>query len=494
MKFTILHLCWISLCMTCYTLEAEDNHLSQKPMVVIIPSYNNQQWVEKNLTSVFKQQYDNYHIIYIDDCSSDGTYAIAQKITQQYKQQPRTTIIRNTERYGAMANLYTAIHSCNDTDVIVTLDGDDWFAHDQVLNKLNSYYARDIWMTYGQFQEYPTNRIGHCIPFPEEIIKNNGFRTFHTNRSVLPASHLRTFYAWLFKSIQLKDLLYEDYFYAMGWDIAFICPLLEMAGTRHQCIDDVLYIYNIINPLSDCYRNASLQLHLAQYVLNQHPYNRLDTISSIETFDKDDRTSLILLATQGLSNIYTLLTDVYTSIKPLTTLSLLYDSSYEDIHTLDNLSSLFPSVSVKSYNKESFKNIVEKCINVATENYIFLATDTMTIRDSINCTASIRALKKSHTTVYYCALAKKNTMLFAQPHLAPVNSDHSVYAWYSNNKKGTWVIPTIDGTLWKKRDLQKLLTSCSYYTPDELRTSLHDQVINGRLLGLVNIDAKIIRN
>jgi len=53
-----------------FTSFNENDHSVEKSMVVIIPSYNNESYCEKNLTSVFSQQYENYRVIYIDDCSN----------------------------------------------------------------------------------------------------------------------------------------------------------------------------------------------------------------------------------------------------------------------------------------------------------------------------------------------------------------------------------------------------------------------------------------
>lgn len=270
--------CFVIFFLLLYTtvMTSAMPEIDQKPMVVIIPSYNNASWIKKNLASVFNQQYDNYRIIYIDDCSQDKTYEMAQQITKAYQQETRTTIIHNDKRYGALANLYATIHACPDTSIIVTLDGDDWLANNQVLAKLNTYYDNNIWMTYGQFQEYPSGTIGHSLSFPESVIKNNAFRTYHTDIALLPASHLRTFYAWLFKKIRLEDLLYHDSFYSMGWDLAFMYPLLEMSGHHQICINEILYIYNRQNPISDCYKNAYLQRILARHILTLTPYAPLE--------------------------------------------------------------------------------------------------------------------------------------------------------------------------------------------------------------------------
>lgn len=248
----------------------------ERPMVVIIPSYKNEQWVEKNLSSVYEQQYSNMRVIYIDDCSPDLTYQKAVEITAAYNKQSIATIIRNDQRCGALANLYNAIVGCQDHEIIVTLDGDDWLSDPDVLSRLNKYYDQDIWITYGQFQECPGGKgVGHSVPFPDQVIKTNAFRSYHTDRALLPASHLRTFYAWLFKSIKKEDLMQDGQFYSMSWDIAFMVPMLEMSGYRHLCINDVMYIYNRLNPISDCYKNARLQLETAYQILRKEPYKTL---------------------------------------------------------------------------------------------------------------------------------------------------------------------------------------------------------------------------
>jgi cellulose synthase/poly-beta-1,6-N-acetylglucosamine synthase-like glycosyltransferase len=48
----------------------------KKSVVVIIPSYNNAEWYDKNLSSVFAQDYQNYKVVYMDDNSDDDTYKL----------------------------------------------------------------------------------------------------------------------------------------------------------------------------------------------------------------------------------------------------------------------------------------------------------------------------------------------------------------------------------------------------------------------------------
>jgi glycosyltransferase involved in cell wall biosynthesis len=261
----------------------------EKPIVVIIPSYKNERWVEKNLTSVFNQKYKNYRVIYIDDCSPDSTYMLAHQVTARFNQKDRTTILHNETRKGAMANWYNAIHSCNNNEIVIQLDGDDWLAHDHVLAYINSVYAdENIWLTYGQFKEYPSGRIGILYNkyFPRHVIESNTQRTYKH----LPMSHLRTCYAWLFKLIKIEDLMYEGNFYPMACDKALLAPMIEMAGNHYACLSEILYIYNNSNPINVHRINMPQQHAIAEHIAHQTPYKPLTVAQYNAIMHKNDNT------------------------------------------------------------------------------------------------------------------------------------------------------------------------------------------------------------
>jgi glycosyltransferase involved in cell wall biosynthesis len=240
-----------------------------KKIAVIIPSYNNCQWYKFNLSSLFAQDYDNFRAIYIDDCSSDRTAKLVEEFIRDNNLDKRIHLIRNLVRIGAMENLYNVIYSCDDDEIIVILDGDDWFAHNGVLNKLDTVYSDpNCWMTYGQYISWPDNMAGYSGQIPSDIIETNNFRGYEWC-----ASHLRTFYAWLFKMIRKEDLISPDgSFYSMAWDQAIMFPMLEMAGFRAKFISDVLYIYNAANPIGDSKVNRQLQRELETIIRLQKRY------------------------------------------------------------------------------------------------------------------------------------------------------------------------------------------------------------------------------
>ena len=54
--------------------------------------------------------------------------------------------------------------------------------------------------------------------------------------------------------------------------------MLEMAQERHQFISDVLYIYNVENPLSDFRINEIIQYRVGMYIRSKKPYMSLNSL------------------------------------------------------------------------------------------------------------------------------------------------------------------------------------------------------------------------
>lgn len=229
-----------------YLVDFHPTH--QKPFVIVITSFNNKEWYVRNLDSVFAQRYDNYRVIYIDDCSQDGTSSCVKEYVSAHNQSHRFTLIENKEWQSQMVNHIKGVSLCQDDEIVVHIDGDDWFAHEGVLELLNKIYTKwDVWLTYGQYQTWPQGEIGGSRPVPESVVKSNSYRAFG-----FYYSHPRTFYAWLFKKIQLKDLMYKGSFVptAPGPDFVFMFPMMEMAGAHALFIPDILYRWNRINAVS----------------------------------------------------------------------------------------------------------------------------------------------------------------------------------------------------------------------------------------------------
>jgi len=268
-------------------------------MVIVTPGYNNIEWYELNVDSMLMQDYKNYRILYIDDASTDGTaFAIDaylkergidsllvffndkksknfRKTTKQFRDLVNResrffTIVKNVNRCGALQNLYRAIWSTADDEIVATVDGDDWLFHDQVLKDLDNIYStKEVWYTHGTLMEYPSDIIAWNEPIPDEYIEYDAIREFKC------PSHLRTFYSWIFKKIRLEDFLWKGKFFPMAWDMAIMYPIAEMAGFRGAFTEEVNYVYNMVTPINDNKVNADLQNECDRVIRYKEHYQRL---------------------------------------------------------------------------------------------------------------------------------------------------------------------------------------------------------------------------
>jgi len=215
---------------------------------IISPSYNNERYCLRHLESIKSQTYPHWHLYYTNDSSTDRTGLLVESYILKHNISSKCTIVHNTKRKGAMANIYSMVSKVSPTTIIVHIDGDDALAHPKVLETLAKVYQDPkIWVTYGNYKIHPKEVPSECRPFPEHILKNNGFRFYHWS-----ASHVKTYYATLFHKINKKDLMYNGKFVHVASDVAFMMPICEMASNGHiKFIPEILYIYNIENPLND---------------------------------------------------------------------------------------------------------------------------------------------------------------------------------------------------------------------------------------------------
>ena len=246
--------------------------MEYKKFVVLVCSFNNERWYEKNLISILDQDYPRYRVIYTEDCSTDRTAELVEEFIAKNDLESRIKLVRNKKNQNQVHNIYDMANACEDDEILLTVDGDDWLAHGNVLARLNAVYqAEDVWMTWGSYLDYPKMERGFgALPLSEEVIKQHAYRN-----SRWSLSHLRTFYCWLFKKINVADLMKDGEFFEMAGDLAFMFPMAEMCAGRFRYIDELLYIYNHENPLQEHKTNEKLQLAIDRYIRSKKQYKPL---------------------------------------------------------------------------------------------------------------------------------------------------------------------------------------------------------------------------
>jgi glycosyltransferase involved in cell wall biosynthesis len=238
---------------------------------IFIPFHNVGSYLGRSLETVRNQTYDDWLAYVFDDASTDQSREIAQAVVAA---DSRFTLQRNASRQWLAGNLFrfSKRTEFSNSDIVVQLDGDDWFPDPRVLERVRRTYENyDVWITYGnfiRFQNGELTTIGYCKE-PDDF----------ANLRSLPwtTSALKTFYLGLLRKVGADDFLGPDGdFLRAASDVATILPMLEMAGPeRSRCLSDINYVYNMDNPYRTPNVRKTEQDTLAAMIRSRPRYTRL---------------------------------------------------------------------------------------------------------------------------------------------------------------------------------------------------------------------------
>jgi len=468
-----------------------------KPFVIIIPSYNNSLWAEKNLRSVFEQKYDNFRVIYINDASTDGTSSQVDQLIHSWGKNHQIEVIDNLANQGAMENIYRSTSLCDPNEIVLVLDGDDWLAHDRVIEKLNEVYANpDVWATWGSYVEYPNYSIKHVAnfsqPIPLSVIQKQNLRKYSKNHWCF--SQLRTFYAGLFQQLKLQDLIYEGKFVDAANDVAFFIPVLEMAGTHIQYVPEVLYIWNRATPLNDDKIRGKRQLEIAQATFKKTPYFPLKCLPN-ENKNLEQTADLIIFSYNRPLQLYALLESTKKHCVGINEVQVIYRFSDEDYAAgYQQVKADFPHI--KMVAEQDFKANVTDALMSGKSEYFLFAVDDIIITDRIDIHQGVLALQQTDAYGFFYRLGKEivyDYMLdipLDKPNLIQVNED--MYAWLFKQHQGYWGYPTsTDLVLYRKERILDQLEKIAFTNPNELETEWL-KITSSNRLGLCHQTSRMV--
>src|SRR5258708_40212815 len=109
--YQVILCCLLSFCHPLYSFKKS---AIKRPIVVVVCSYNNEKWSKNTLDSIFTQEYDNFRLIIVDDCSTDNNATVIQNYIDKHDLKDRVTFIQNTQRCRKLFNLYRVLYHCND--------------------------------------------------------------------------------------------------------------------------------------------------------------------------------------------------------------------------------------------------------------------------------------------------------------------------------------------------------------------------------------------
>ena len=176
--------------------------------------------------------------IFIDDVSDDGTREFLSQIKLDHLK-----VILNDERKYRLKNIYDAVNTLDDDAVVFLLDGDDWLAYTNAIERVLKEYEQDhVEYVYTNWQYSHAPIVGISKPIPGS--------DWDPYSSPWITSAMGTFRARWFKQIPLPNFLDSaGEFFKMGTDQAYILPMLHMLKTRDgdysgaRFMNEPMYVY-----------------------------------------------------------------------------------------------------------------------------------------------------------------------------------------------------------------------------------------------------------
>lgn len=248
--------------------------------LIFMTARNCEMYAAASLESLARQAYDRFHVLYIDDCSTDATGDIARRLLDVHFPE-RHTYIRNESQFGKARNAWEHLRPLAEAvEFIAVLDADDRLANPEILRLMSEQYASGNDVVWTNYVTDAGAVGGNAALDPTKSPRIQGWKT----------SHFFSFRAKFLKNVP------EDYFkdsegdwLPAACDIALAFPILDQTR-RYHFIPNNAYIYTSLNPYShhnmDPHSqglNSGIQQKCVREILAKSPLPLIAPIQSEET-------------------------------------------------------------------------------------------------------------------------------------------------------------------------------------------------------------------
>ena len=134
---------------------------------IIMPSYNTALYIEKTIQSVLDQTYPNWELIIVDDCSTDNTDEVLEKIKDT-----RIHYLKNEKNSGAAVSRNKALRESKG-QWIAFLDSDDLWMPNKLEKQIRFMEENGYAFSYTNYEEIDVNgnKTGVTVTGPKKISK-----------------------------------------------------------------------------------------------------------------------------------------------------------------------------------------------------------------------------------------------------------------------------------------------------------------------------------
>jgi glycosyltransferase involved in cell wall biosynthesis len=148
-----------------------------KPLVsVVTPVYNGAKYLSECIESVLAQSYDNWEYIIVNNCSTDGSFEIAQRYA---KQDPRLRIHNNQQFVGVIENHNIAFCQISPgSKYCKVVQADDWLFPECLREMVNIAEAHPSVGIVGAYRLHGDRVCSDGLPYPSTVVSGRDICRF----------------------------------------------------------------------------------------------------------------------------------------------------------------------------------------------------------------------------------------------------------------------------------------------------------------------------
>lgn len=138
--------------------------MNERPLITFaLFAYNQQEFIEEAVYGALSQTYSPLEIILSDDCSSDQTFEIMERICSEYKGPHKIILNRNNPNLGLVPHVNRVVMDLSHGELIVIAAGDDVSLPERTVTLWNAW-ERANRMPYGLSSGYfMIDKLGKII-------------------------------------------------------------------------------------------------------------------------------------------------------------------------------------------------------------------------------------------------------------------------------------------------------------------------------------------
>lgn len=204
---------------------------------VIIPVYNVESFIERCARSLFEQTLEDIEFIFVDDCSSDKSLEILNRIVSEYPNR-NVSVLKQSVNSGVSAARELALSNVNGK-YIGFCDSDDWVEPTMYERLIETAKSGDVDIVGCGFLEHSINDVVEC-----SFLHRNDSKEF-----ILSPYFFGGIYGALWNKLIRKDFFdraSQDLWKGISmWEDSCMLIPLRLQSSKTVFLDDCLYHYNV---------------------------------------------------------------------------------------------------------------------------------------------------------------------------------------------------------------------------------------------------------